>query len=602
MLKKYLPLIINTLILAFSHVSPIMAQNEIEENLLENQLSEADETTELLEYFRENPLSINDASSEELEKIPGLDNHLSEKIVVLRRKKGGFSHLSDILEIEEITPERFEFLSNFLILRRAEGNFKFRTRLRTGEKGELYIYNRFLYKGSNGTLMGGLTEKDRMEKDLLDFFSFFICSGPTRFWDKLILGHYNPEFGQGLTLWNNRGFSKGIEVTDSIEKRGRGLIPSISAGENSSLRGMALQKRISIYTFFFFISKTGIDAAKRDSKGGAFTLQKSGIHVSPSQIKAKGALKEGILGGRMKIKLNEAIKIGFSFYRDRYDNPVLLSEGDDSVGLSSFKTGGFDFRIIKAASTFFGEIAGSNGSKGALLAGVISRQKIFTIAMLVRYYHPNFISPHGFGFGERNGYTKNEAGVYMAASIYPQKGMKGGIYFDLYRFLRPYALKTPILWGDDILIFLRKKINRNLKAGVKLKLESSEKILKGKDIYGRESKYFSKVKRSDGRIWWEHKISKSLRIRWRIDSCIYNPGDKREYGYSWFSEVKYSPTADLMVNYRFSVFQTDSYDSRIYQFEGDLPGTGRNTPLHGRGIKWYLLIKKRFHKDSTVSL
>jgi hypothetical protein len=48
------------------------------------------------------------------------------------------------------------------------------------------------------------------------------------------------------------------------------------------------------------------------------------------------------------------------------------------------------------------------------------------------------------------------------------------------------------------------------------------------------------------------------------------------------------------------MFETDSYDSRIYEYEDDLPHAFSNPPLYGRGVRWYLIL--RYEIFSKVSL
>ena len=38
-------------------------------------------------------------------------------------------------------------------------------------------------------------------------------------------------------------------------------------------------------------------------------------------------------------------------------------------------------------------------------------------------------------------------------------------------------------------------------------------------------------------------------------------------------------------------FESDSFDSRLFQYENDLPGVLTNRALFGRGNRWYLLVK-----------
>ncbi|RMF60381.1 MAG: helix-hairpin-helix domain-containing protein, partial [Calditrichaeota bacterium] len=46
----------------------------------------------------------------------------------------------------------------------------------------------------------------------------------------------------------------------------------------------------------------------------------------------------------------------------------------------------------------------------------------------------------------------------------------------------------------------------------------------------------------------------------------------------------------LTVLTRLSFFDTDSFASRLFQYEHDVPGVVTNRALFGRGERWYLLL------------
>jgi hypothetical protein len=42
---------------------------------------------------------------------------------------------------------------------------------------------------------------------------------------------------------------------------------------------------------------------------------------------------------------------------------------------------------------------------------------------------------------------------------------------------------------------------------------------------------------------------------------------------------------------RFALFETDSYDARLYAFEQDLIGVYSIPPYSGRGMRWYGMVR-----------
>ncbi len=61
-------------------------------------------------------ISLNQATSEELEAIPGLGPSLSQKIVEYREAKGSFRKLEDLMLVSGIGPKKFEQIKDYLTL------------------------------------------------------------------------------------------------------------------------------------------------------------------------------------------------------------------------------------------------------------------------------------------------------------------------------------------------------------------------------------------------------------------------------------------------------------------------------------------------------
>jgi hypothetical protein len=53
---------------------------------------------------------------------------------------------------------------------------------------------------------------------------------------------------------------------------------------------------------------------------------------------------------------------------------------------------------------------------------------------------------------------------------------------------------------------------------------------------------------------------------------------------------------------RIAAFDTKSYDSRIYEFEDDLPGTNYTTVLFGRGVHLYLILRYNIFSKIYVAV
>ena len=74
-----------------------------------------------------------------------------------------------------------------------------------------------------------------------------------------------------------------------------------------------------------------------------------------------------------------------------------------------------------------------------------------------------------------------------------------------------------------------------------------------------------------------------------------------EKGLLLFTDINFRPTSGIYFAGRIIFFRTDSYDSRVYEFENDLTGVISNPALFGEGMKWYFVLKYKSNFGATVS-
>jgi hypothetical protein len=104
------------------------------------------------------------------------------------------------------------------------------------------------------------------------------------------------------------------------------------------------------------------------------------------------------------------------------------------------------------------------------------------------------------------------------------------------------------------------------------------------------------------RLTATYTASKRLRLRGRIERTFvdYDALNKSERGALFYHEMRYGILPNLTAEARIIFFDTDSYDSRVYEFENDLRGVFSNPALYGRGRRWYLLA--RWKATDAISL
>jgi hypothetical protein len=69
-----------------------------------------------------------------------------------------------------------------------------------------------------------------------------------------------------------------------------------------------------------------------------------------------------------------------------------------------------------------------------------------------------------------------------------------------------------------------------------------------------------------------------------------------------FHECSFYMSAMLSVSFRGIASQTGSFESRIYEFEEEVPGSFQNPALYGRGFRWFIRSDLQWGTWLTCSL
>lgn len=580
----------------------------LEDATLENEDSQIYDS---IEYLINNPILLNTASINDLLRIPLMDIQIARAIIRHRNLKGGINKPEDLLNIEGVSQEEINRILPFLKLgsekeisifealseqfRDIKFNYRFRVQndfqVRKGFTNGRFLgtrqklYNRLKINSANKIYAGVLIEKDAGEKSLTDFTSFHLRINDLSIFKSIILGDYIFEFGQGLALWSPYSFSKGTDAVNIISKGSSNAIPYTSADENQFFRGVALKlnfDRVIISPFFSYNKK---DASVDSINNQITSLTIDGFHRTQSEIKKENRVSEKVFGTAIDLNFNTDLKLGLLYYRSTYSNDFALTD--------QLKKSGNNFDFLSASySTFFerlylsGEISYNMTSIASIHTANLIIDKNLSMVFSLRNFPRNFINLHASSFGER-GTAQNEVGFYSGIRFRTDYGVFN-IYFDQFKF--PVASSTYNFSssGNDFLIYYTAKIFTNTELRLKYKNETKDFVQSFSDSRGLE-----KRSQQNYRAELSYKAAKNLQLRSRIEYVYLTstPTQPKESGYLILQDIKYVPVTNLNIWARFIFFTTDSYNSRIYQFENDVIGVMSNPALYGEGLRWYFMAR-----------
>ncbi|MEP7171570.1 MAG: hypothetical protein ABI855_19520, partial [Bacteroidota bacterium] len=446
-----------------------------------------------------------------------------------------------------------------------------------------------------------------------DFYSahlFIRDVGPVK---ALAIGDYQVEYGQGLTLWTGLAFGKTSEVLNA-KKNAPGILPYTSVIEVGFRRGAAVSLGFKKFSFDVFYSKNKFDGNVTDTTdlGEAFqvsSLQTSGYHRTFSEIADKGSLTEKMIGGHVAYKSN-SLNIGATAYHSKlsaalFSTPELYNQfnfrGDSVTGL------GVDYSYLWRNISFFGEVARSNNGGTAYLNGaLIALDPKVSVSLLHRNYQRNYYSAGWNPFRESS--TANEKGFYSGITLKPFSTITLATSFDAFTFpwLR-YQVNAPSS-GYEFLSQLTYAPNKKVSMYVRYKQQTKPENVSGNLT---PIDYLVDKTQRNYRVDTRVKISSSVTLHNRVEfvklkqESVAPPEQNgiNETGYLILQDVNYNPLGSpFSFNLRYALFDTQSYDSRIYAYENDLLYVYSIPFYYNRGSRFYVMLQYRVRKGIDIWL
>ena len=621
-MKLKLGLLCLLIVLTNSIYAQLDSTSIITEDAIDNILIESEEETDneeivnIIEDLFQNPIDINTTDVFELSKLPYIDIQSAERIIEYRNKFGYFFSPTELLAIREIDKQLIKDILPFITAsipkeeKQSEHNssyypsffnkskFTLRSRVtndlqtRDGFESGKFVgskfksYNRFLYNYDKNYQAGFLIEKDPGELSYTDFNSFHLQVKDIGFLKSFIAGDYVLEFGQGLALWSPFGYSKGADAVFPVKKKARYLRPYTSAAEYRFFRGAATRILFDDFSLTAFYSNNTFDASVDPITGEITSLGQTGFHRFESELDKKGAAKSKIVGGVLDYKFVNSINVGVLYYNASFNRPFESSSNYDLSGDNfNFVSAYYDANFSKI--NLFGE-ASFNGTSVASINGIqfsATRDFIFTSA--VRNYPRNYNNLYGFGFSERSGKINNEIGIYSGLKWKVPFGVIN-LYYDIFKF--PYRTNENSLSseGNELLFDFISSPIAKFEIRLRYKYENKE-ITELIDVDEEIVRRLKQIIRTE----FVYDLSKYFRLKTRIEYNHFFIKDAgiKEDGILIFQDLRYVPINNINLYSRIIFFQTDSFNSAVYEFENDLLGVMPNLAMYGKGIRWYLIVK-----------
>ena len=406
----------------------------------------------------------------------------------------------------------------------------------------------------------------------------------------VIIGDYQMNFGQGLVMQSGMSFGKSSEVIN-IQKSGNLIKAHTAAAENLFFRGTAIQiEPLKNLEFIAFYSSHKVDANIVDTLENdelAFSsIQGTGMHRTASELLDKNVILQNHFGTHVNYNYKQ-LNLGLSYYKTKIEgeyNKSIYPYNQFDFNGNTNQNYGLDYQFLYKNMNFFGEVGRSENGGIAHINGVmLGLDKSLSASLLYRDYAKDYQSEYANAFAERS--SQNEKGVYFGLEFTPNHKFKIKGYADNYEFpwLR-FGVDAPTK-GNDYLLQADYKINRATKMYVRYKSETKEEQLS-------ESLAIIGKRKDNFRFHINYKEGDNWAFANRFETSSINLGNQQEMGYMLYQDVKYKPLfGKITFSSRYVLFNTPTYDSRIYAYENDVLYGYSIPAYYGKGIKIYLVAK-----------
>lgn len=221
-----------------------------------------------------------------------------------------------------------------------------------------------------------------------------------------------------------------------------------------------------------------------------------------------------------------------------------------------------------------------------------------SLAVQQRKFDRDFKAFESNAIGESTA-NSNEEGIFMGINAKPFKTINISAYFD--RFIFPWLRFQADGPSNGFSYLAQVTFSPNKKLSMYGRIRTRERGAS----FRAENENLDRVvneKQQAYRYNISYKINKSWDIDSRVEFSRYQQGDQpKEFGYLVYQDVSYkSLSSPFSFSLRYALFDTDSYDSRIYAYENSVLYAFAIPAYNGRGTRFYLSTK--YHISRGIDL
>ena len=571
-----------------------------------------DNTIDLLTELADSPIDINNATREDLERLPFLSDIQIEDIMAYLYQYGSMKSEGELAMIVSLDPLRRNLLTRFIFFGEKDEDRKFpklsdiskygkhdilasikvpfyeRKGDKNGYLGYQYKHSiRYTFSYSDYVKIGLTGAQDAGEPFFAgrnsmgyDHYSFYLSLRKMGRIKSLVVGRYKVKMGMGLVINNNIGLGK-LTSLSSLGRQSNYIGGYSSRSDANYLQGAAITVSLPAnMELTAFASYREIDATLNKDDGSIATILKTGYHRTPTEMEKKNNSSQSLAGGNLSFDkngfhagvtalythLNRNIDPGEQLYRRYY------AKGQDYWNIS------VDYGFNKGRFSFAGETATGDCNAIATINKLGFRASgSLSLMAVYRRYSYKYYSLFSESFSE-GGYVQNESGIYLGAEWHPSSYLSMSAYSDYSHFpWAKYLIDFSSRAWDNLVSASYSRGNITL--GLRYRLKMKEKNNDEKN--GLTDDITHKA-----RLFVEYK-TETWKLKTQAD---FTSDHYKENSNGWMitQSASWTPNRKLSFSASAGYFNTDDYNSRICFYEKGLLYSFNYPSLYGEGVRYSL--------------
>lgn len=589
---------------------------------------ESEDLTLLIEdlyAMARNPIDLNTAQREDLERIFFLSDIQVENILYKRYVNGPFYSIYELQTVEGLPVSTIKllqpvvcfgekeeekppfrvwgdvFLRSAYQLEAAKG-FKENSEGATAFKGDRFkLYNRAEVLTNRGLSAGFIAEKDPGEPMFnhhikgLDLMTGYVHYENNSHWIReAVIGQYRSSAGQGLVLQSGMPMRKS-SMTTNIRNRRSSFRPSLSASEASGMHGGFVtigQGNFEFTTFSSYRSKDG----RLRSDSCLTSLREDGLHRTETELEQRKNINEKVNGGKITFMGRTlTLEAGHLFYRlSRPLCPVNYPYNQYYFRGKEVNNSWLSYMLGVKKLLLFGEVSLGESRRPALWNGLVwGAAPGFSLALSHRAIPVDYKAPLAGPMTESGSFS-GEQGFYVGFNWQLPHGFTLSSYFDRYRFnWLKFRVDAPSS-GFDWLGEVDKKFDRE--ASLVFRYRHREKP--GNLDIEQPERIIDNVVYDQIKVQYRHKISPGWQFTTLGQWHFVKTATKKEYGNMLAQDIKWKSAGEkLTLTGRYAVFASTDYLARLYAYEPHVLYMFSVPAYTGEGTRSLFLVNYKIQRN-----